>query len=58
VSLSRVSADRRTFERAQVLSGGESVSHPVTARSGATLIVAWASRDEPVVRLQRLSVSR
>ncbi len=57
VSLSRVSPDR-TIGPAQVLSGRESVSHPVIVRSGADLVVAWASRDEPVIRLQRLTVSR
>ncbi|RPI49725.1 MAG: exo-alpha-sialidase [Acidobacteria bacterium] len=57
VSFSRVSANRAVGP-AQVLSGREPASHPVIVRSGANLIVAWASREEARIRLHRLNVSR
>jgi hypothetical protein len=56
VSLSRVSADRIPGAP-EVLSGGESASHPVIAQSGGALIVAWTSRDQPVIRLRRIETA-
>ena len=53
VSLSRISPNR-VIRSAQVLSGSESASHPVVARSGADLVVAWTSRDESVIRVRRI----
>jgi hypothetical protein len=47
-----------TFGTAQALSGGDSASNPVIARTGdGDLLVAWTSRsanDESVVRVRRL----
>jgi hypothetical protein len=53
VSMSRVAAGGAPGP-SQVLSGKEFASHPVIARSTNALIVAWTSRDESLIRIQRI----
>jgi hypothetical protein len=57
VSLSRVSPNR-VIGPPQVLSDKEYASHPVIARSVGDLIVAWASRDESLIRVRRIEAPR
>jgi hypothetical protein len=57
ISWSRVSTNR-SMSPAQVLSGAESASHPVIVQFSDALIVAWTSRQEPVIRLRRLQIQK
>jgi hypothetical protein len=54
IASSRVSSSG-SIRPAQVLSGTESSSHPVIVQSAGQLLVAWVSRDQPVIRLHRIS---
>jgi len=60
-SLRRIASTRvsttGSMRPAQVLSGREPASNPVIVHSGDQLVVAWASRDEPVIRLQRVGAA-
>jgi len=57
VVLAHVSPSR-AIGPSRVLSGAESASHPVIVRTGSDLVVAWASRDESVIRVRRIETAK